>query len=96
MSTTRQAFETAARCAGINFRTEMEIKNCEAIREAVVLGLGISVGAKTEFGSDRQIRWLSFSDAEMYIKLNLICLARHRSRHGIRDFFAIASDFQLY
>ena len=55
-STTRQAFETAAHCADIDFRTEMEINNCEAIREAVVLGLGISVGAETEFGSDRGIR----------------------------------------
>ncbi|MBG03783.1 MAG: LysR family transcriptional regulator [Rhodospirillaceae bacterium] len=94
-STTRQAFETAARRAGIDFRTEMEINNREAIREAVVLGLGISVGAETEFGSHRQLRWLSVSDAEMYIELNLTCLAQRRSRPGIRDFFAIASDFQL-
>ena len=55
-STTRQAFETAAHCADIDFRTEMEINNCEAIREAVVLGLGISVGAETEIGLYRQLR----------------------------------------
>lgn len=73
----------------------MEINNREAIREAVVLGLGISVGAETEFGSDRQLRWLSVSDAEIYIELNLTCLAYRRSRHGIRDFFAIASNFQM-
>ena len=81
--------------AGINFRTKMEINNREAIREAVVLGLGISVGAETEIGLYRQLRWLSVSDAEMYIELNLTCLAQRRSRPGIRDFFAIASDFQL-
>ena len=84
-----------ARCAGIDFCTKIEINNCEAIREAVVLGLGISVGAETEFGSGHQLRWLSVSDAEMYIELNLTCFARHRSRHGIRDFVALASDFQL-
>lgn len=50
----------------------MEINNCETIREAVVHGLGISFGAETEFGSDRQLRWLSVSDAEIYIELNLV------------------------
>ncbi|MED5356977.1 MAG: hypothetical protein VYD85_00955 [Pseudomonadota bacterium] len=53
---THQAFEKAARCASIDCRTEKEINNCEAIRKAVVLGLGISVGAETEIGSYRQLR----------------------------------------
>ena len=48
-----------ARCAGIDFCTKIEINNCEAIREAVVLGLGISVGAEIEIGLYRQLRWLS-------------------------------------
>ena len=44
-----------ARCAGIDFCTKIEINNCEAIREAVVLGLGISGEAETEIGLYRQL-----------------------------------------
>jgi hypothetical protein len=55
-STTRQAFEAAARQAGINIRTEMKINNREAAREAVILGLGLSFGAEIEFGSHRSLR----------------------------------------
>ena len=48
------------------------------------LGIGIGVEAETEIGLYRQLRWLNVSDAEMYIELNLTCLAQRRSRQGIR------------
>jgi aminoethylphosphonate catabolism LysR family transcriptional regulator len=93
-STTRQTFEAAARKAGINIRTEMEINNREAIREAVVLGLGLSVGAEIEFGSHRSLRWLPVRDAEMFIELNLTCLSQRRDRPIIKRFFEIATETQ--
>lgn len=93
-STTRQAFEAAARQADINIRTEMEINNKEAIREAVVLGLGLSIGAEIEFGSHRSLHWLHVRNAEMYIELNLTCLSQRRDRPTIKRFFEIAAETQ--
>lgn len=89
-STSREAFETAANEAGIRIRTVMEINNREAIREAVILGMGLSVGAEDELGSHRLLRWIPLADAEMAIRFNLICLAQRHNRPGIRDVFEIA------
>lgn len=89
-STTRQAFEAAAQKAGISVRTEMEINNREAIREAVVLGLGLSVGAETELGAHRELRWLPVRDADMAIEFNLTCLTQRKDRPTIRSFFEAA------
>ena len=93
-STTRQTFEAAARQAGINIRTEMKINNREAAREAVILGLGLSVGAEIEFGSHRSLRWLPVRDAEMYIELYLTCLSQRRDRPTIKRSFEIAAQTQ--
>ena len=83
-STTRQTFEAAARRARINIRTELKINNREATREAVVLDLGLSVGAEIEFGSHRSLRWLPVRDAEMYIELYLTRLSQRRDRTTIK------------
>lgn len=90
-STTRETFESAAAAAGIRVRTVMEINNREAIREAVILGMGLSVGAEDELGSHRRLRWIPVEDANMEIHFNLVCLAQRRNRPGIRDFFEIAA-----
>ena len=90
-STTREAFERAADKAGIRIRTVMEINNREAIREAVILGMGLSVGAEDELGSHRRLHWIPVDDAAMSIEFNLVCLAQRRDRPGIRDFFEIAA-----
>ena len=89
-STTRRAFEAAAKAAGITVRTEMEINNREAIREAVALGLGFGVGAEVEFGGHGKLRWLPVRGANMHIELNLTCLAQRRDRPSIHRFFEIA------
>lgn len=93
-STTREAFETAAARAGIAVRTVMEINNREAIREAVILGMGLSVGAEDELGSHRRLRWIPVEDAAMTIHFNLVCLAQRRNHPGIRDVMEIARAAQ--
>ena len=86
-STTRKAFMSALDRAGVKIRPVMEIKDREAVREAVIRGLGIGVVSESEFASHERLKTLRVSDAEMHIYAYVACLAERRNRPLIAAFF---------
>lgn len=86
-STTRKAFMSALDQAGVKIRPVMEIKDREAVREAVIRGLGIGVVSESEFASHERLKTLRVSDAEMHIYAYVACLAERRNRPLIAAFF---------
>ena len=91
-STTRRAFDHALRKAGVTVRPVMEINSREANREAVLRGFGAGVISETEFAPASSIRTLRVTDAEIFTRAYLVCLAQRRSRPLIDTFFRTAAS----
>jgi aminoethylphosphonate catabolism LysR family transcriptional regulator len=91
-SMTRQTFERALAAAGAAIRPVMKIDSREAVREAVLRGLGIGVISAWEYFPDPRIRALSFLDAELYTASHVVCLAERKERPLIRRFLEMARD----
>ena len=86
-STTRKAFMSALDQAGVKIRPVMEIKDREAVREAVIRGLGIGVVSESEFASHERLKTLTVSNARMHIYAYVACLAERRNRPLIAALF---------
>jgi aminoethylphosphonate catabolism LysR family transcriptional regulator len=93
-STTRKAFDDAIHRAGVKPRVVMEIGSREAIREAVIKGVGIGVVSEIEFIPDPDLRALAVSDAEMYTHAHVVCLEDRREARLVRAFLDIVSELQ--
>ena len=93
-STTRQAFDRALRQAGVTVRPVMEINSREANREAVLRGFGAGVISETEFAPAPSIRTLRVTDAEVFTRAYLVCLAERRDRPLVDAFFRIAASIE--
>ena len=93
-STTRQAFDRALRKAGVTVRPIMEINSREANREAVLRGFGAGVISETEFAPAPSIRTLRVTDAEMFTRAYLVCLAERRDRPLVDAFFRTAASIE--
>ena len=91
-STTRVAFEKAIEEAGVEVQTVMEINNREAVREAVVRGLGIGVVSQSEFIPGERLRAISVTDTRMQVDAYVACLAERFDRPLIGAFFAVAES----
>ncbi|MDH3414070.1 MAG: LysR substrate-binding domain-containing protein [Gammaproteobacteria bacterium] len=91
-STTRQAFDQALTRAGVQVNPVMEINSREANREAVLRGFGAGVISETEFAPSPSIKTLRVSNAEMFTKAFLVCLAERRDRPLIAGFFRTAAS----
>jgi DNA-binding transcriptional LysR family regulator len=88
-STTRRAFDAATRAQGVEPEIVMEIGSREAIREAVIRGLGISYVSEPEFIPDPSLVAIPFSNAEIYTYAHVAVLAERRSSRLIAAFLAI-------
>jgi len=93
-STTRKALEEALDEAGVKPRVLMEIGSREAIREAVIKGVGIGAVSEIEYVSDPEIRMLRVSDAEMYTHAHVVCLEERRGARLVKAFFGIVEELQ--
>jgi len=91
-STTRTAFERALEAAGVDIHPVMEINNRDAVREAVIRGLGIGVVSQSEFIPGERLRALRVIDAKMHVDAYVACLAERLNRPLIGAFFAVAED----
>jgi aminoethylphosphonate catabolism LysR family transcriptional regulator len=91
-STTRKAFEDALRRAKVRPRMAMEIGSREAIREAVIMGVGIAAVSDIEYVPDPQIRRVPVSDAEMYTYAHVFCLRERREARLVRAFLDIVDE----
>jgi LysR family transcriptional regulator, low CO2-responsive transcriptional regulator len=88
-STTRRAFEAAARAQGVEPEIVMEIGSREAIREAVIRGLGMSYVSEAEFIPDPSLVAITISDAEIYTYAHVAVLAARRNSRVIAAFLEI-------
>lgn len=89
-SATRKIFESALKQAGVRPGSVMQIESREAVREAVAAGLGVGVVSESEFDSDRRLKTLPFSDAQLEITEYVVCLEDRRRLRIVRAFLEVA------
>jgi aminoethylphosphonate catabolism LysR family transcriptional regulator len=89
-STTRKAFDDALRKAGVRPRVVMEIGSREAIREAVIKGVGIGAVSEVEYIPHRDIRPVPLSDVSVHTQAHVVCLQERREARLVRAFLDIA------
>jgi LysR family transcriptional regulator, low CO2-responsive transcriptional regulator len=92
ISMTRQVFERALAAANAAINPIMKINSREAVREAVLRGLGIGVISAWEYFPDPRIRALTFSNAQMFTASHLVCLAERKERPLIHNFLTMAQE----
>lgn len=88
-STTRRAFEAAAKEKGIEPDPAIVIGSREAIREAVIRGLGIGYVSEAEFVPDPSLRAIALADAEIHTEAHVVVLADRRHERLIRAFLDV-------
>jgi aminoethylphosphonate catabolism LysR family transcriptional regulator len=93
-STTRKAFEDTCRRKDITPRVVMEIGSREAIREAVIKGVGIGIVSEVEYVPDPQICKVNISDADIFTHAHIVCLTDRKEARLIRAFIDIATTLQ--
>jgi aminoethylphosphonate catabolism LysR family transcriptional regulator len=91
-STTRKALDDALRRAKVRPRVAMEIGSREAIREAVIMGVGIAAVSEIEYIPDPGIRRVAVSDAQMYTYAHVFCLKERREARLVKAFLEIVGD----
>lgn len=89
-STTRAALEQALANAGVVPRIAMEIGSREAMREAVVRGIGLGAVSEAEFIPDLRIRAIRIEGDPVHTETYLYCLADRRNSRLISSFFGAA------
>jgi DNA-binding transcriptional LysR family regulator len=70
----------------------MEIGSREAIREAVIMGVGIAVVSEIEYIPDPEIRQVLVSDAQMYTYAHVFCLKERRGARLVKEFLGIVAE----
>ena len=93
-STTRKALDDALANAGVRARVVMEIGSREAIREAVIKGVGIAAVSQIEYIPDPDLRVIKVSDAVMYTHAHVVCLAERRNARLVNAFLDIVAQMQ--
>ena len=88
-STTRRAFEAAATAKGISLRTIIEIGSREAIREAVIRGIGIGYVSEAEFIPDARLHAVRIRDAEISTTAHVVFLREREHSRIIRAFLNV-------
>lgn len=86
-STTRRALEDALAAIGAAPRLAMEIGSREAIREAVICGLGIGTVSDSEFVPDERLHPLPITGNPVMTHIYVCCLRERRRSRLIAAFF---------
>ncbi|NWL76872.1 LysR family transcriptional regulator [Pseudomonas taiwanensis] len=89
-STTRAALERVLAEAGVTPRIAMEIGSREALREAVVRGIGLGAVSEAEFIPDPRIKPIRIEGDPVHTETYLYCLAERRNSLLISSFFEAA------
>jgi len=91
-SITREVFERAVAKAGLDFPAALEIETREAVREAVLAGLGASVVVTAEHEEHADLRLISLEADRLDVAEYVVCLRARRRLATIRAFLELASD----
>lgn len=89
-STTRQVFEACLRAQGLAVRTALTVSSREAVRHAVVAGLGLGVVSDAGYVPGEAIRGIPFEDADMATHAHLAWLTGRGNAGMVRAFVACA------
>lgn len=90
-STTRKALEDAFRVARVKPRIAMEIGSREAVREAVIGGLGIAAVSEFEFVADPRLATLRIDGADVRTHAHVACLQERRAVRVVNAFFDVVA-----
>ena len=90
-SGTRKAFEDALQSHGISIRTSVEMRSREAVREAVVQGLGLGVVADKAYLPGPGLKKLEVHGFAAETCTRLICRAERRNSPIISRFLQMAA-----
>jgi aminoethylphosphonate catabolism LysR family transcriptional regulator len=93
-STTRKALDDALKKAGVKPRVAMEIGSREAIREAVIKGMGLGAVSEIEYIPDPAIRMVRVSNAQMFTHAHVVCLEERREARLVKAFLEIVDELQ--
>lgn len=86
-STTRRALEVAFAGIGARARVSMEIGSREALREAVIRGLGIGTVSQSEYVPDGRLHPLPITGAPVDTHIYVCCLRERRRSRLVAAFF---------
>ena len=95
-STTRRAFEMALRRARITVGSSIEIGSREAIREAVIRGLGIGYVSEAEFIPDPALQVIRIDDADIFTVAQIAVLRDRANSRIINAFLSSVSDIEHF
>ncbi|AZO77064.1 MULTISPECIES: LysR substrate-binding domain-containing protein [unclassified Bosea (in: a-proteobacteria)] len=88
-STTRRALEGALAQTGTRPRLVMEIGSREAVREAVIRGLGISYVSEAEFVPDDNLKLIPIDGAEVYTYAHVVVMKQRENGRIIKAFLDV-------
>jgi LysR family transcriptional regulator, low CO2-responsive transcriptional regulator len=88
-STTRKAMEDALRRAGVSPPIAMEIGSREAVREAVIRGLGIAAVSEIEFVPEPRLQRVPILDADVETHAHVACLVERRDARVVAAFYDV-------
>ena len=88
-STTRKAMEDALRNARVSPPIAMEIGSREAVREAVIRGLGIAAVSEIEFVPDPRLQMVPILDADVETHAHVACLVERRDARVVAAFYDV-------
>ena len=94
-STTRLALEKALIEQDVTPRVVMEIGSREALREAVIRGIGVGAVSEAEFIADARIRTIRLQGDPVHTETYLYCLAERRNSQVISSFLDLVSTRQV-
>lgn len=94
-STTRLSFERALAEREVTPRMLMEIGSREALREAVVRGIGLGVVSEAEFISGPQLKAIRIEGDPVFTETYLYCLAERRTSQVVETFLRCADQARL-
>ena len=93
-STTRKAFDDALTKANVKPRVVMEIGSREAIREAVIKGVGIGTVSEVEYIPDPELVMVRLSDVEILTHAHVVCLEERRGARLVAAFLDIVDELR--
>ena len=89
-SATRTLLLRALEQAGLTPRIALELGSREAVREAVLAGLGVGAVFEKELVPDPRLRSVTIGDADLGATVSLACLPERRELRAVQAFFALA------
>jgi DNA-binding transcriptional LysR family regulator len=89
-SATRVLLLRAMQRLGLATRTVLELGSREAVREAVLAGLGVGTVFAKELVPDRRLRQVALQGAGLRATVSLACLPERRELRAVQAFFSLA------